>query len=37
MAENAYFFSEENDDCLQNCVTFAEKELLEISENLDDG
>ena len=37
MAENANFSSEENDECLQKCVTFGGNELLEISENLDDG
>ena len=37
MAENANFSSEENVECLQNCVIFAEKELLEIDQNLDYG
>lgn len=36
MAENAYFSTEENDECLPNFVIFGLNEPLEIRNNLDD-
>lgn len=36
MAENAYFSTAVNDECLPNFMIFGESELLEISNNLND-
>ena len=36
MAENAYFFTKEKDECLPNFVIFGKNKLLEISDNLND-